>query len=236
MGELKVIDERIVLEKEFRIYGTVENPLFLAKDVANWIEHSKTSMMLDGIDEDEKLRETIFTSGQRREMWFLTEDGLYEVLMQSRKPIAKQFKKKVKEILKSIRKHGMYATDDLLNDPDLMIKAASKIKEEREGRLKAESQVKELTDKVVKLSIDVNNLEKRTVKGTTLTDISCCTDTPRRLIEDYCFSMGWYSKKNNEVIIHDITLVTATRRNAIEFTSKGAEILIQQFSKNGKLF
>lgn len=236
MGELKVIDERIVLEKEFRIYGTVENPLFLAKDVANWIEHSKTSMMLDGIDEDEKLRETIFTSGQRREMWFLTEDGLYEVLMQSRKPIAKQFKKKVKEILKSIRKHGMYATDDLLNDPDLMIKAANKIKEEREGRLKAESQVKELTDKVVKLSIDVNNLEKRTVKGTTLTDISCCTDTPRRLIEDYCFSMGWYSKKNNEVIIHDITLVTATRRNAIEFTSKGAEILIQQFSKNGKLF
>lgn len=236
MGELKVIDERIVLEKEFRIYGTVENPLFLAKDVANWIEHSKTSMMLDGIDEDEKLRETIFTSGQRREMWFLTEDGLYEVLMQSRKPIAKQFKKKVKEILKSIRKHGMYATDDLLNDPDLMIKAANKIKEEKEGRLKAESQVKELTDKVVKLSIDVNNLEKRTVKGTTLTDISCCTDTPRRLIEDYCFSMGWYSKKNNEVIIHDITLVTATRRNAIEFTSKGAEILIQQFSKNGKLF
>lgn len=236
MGELKVIDERIVLEKEFRIFGTVENPLFLAKDVAEWIGHSDSNKMIKSVDEDEKLIGTLFLSGQHREVAMLTEDGLYEVLMQSRKPIAKQFKKKVKEILKSIRKHGMYATDDLLNDPDLMIKAANKIKEEREGRLKAESQVKELTDKVVKLSIDVNNLEKRTVKGTTLTDISCCTDTPRRLIEDYCFSMGWYSKKNNEVIIHDITLVTATRRNAIEFTSKGAEILIQQFSKNGKLF
>lgn len=243
MGELEVIDERIVLGKGFRIYGTVENPLFLAKDVANWIEYTQirpgtynVSAMLNKIDDEEKMVSTIMIQGQNREMWFLTEDGLYEVLMQSRKPIAKQFKKKVKEILKSIRKHGMYATDDLLNDPDLMIKAANKIKEEKEGRLKAESQVKELTDKVVKLSIDVNNLEKRTVKGTTLTDISCCTDTPRRLIEDYCFSMGWYSKKNNEVIIHDITLVTATRRNAIEFTSKGAEILIQQFSKNGKLF
>lgn len=236
MGELKVIDERIVLEKEFRIYGTVENPLFLAKDVSNWIEHTDLSRMVGLVDEDEKLKRTLYVSGQNREMWFLTEDGLYEVLMQSRKPIAKQFKKKVKEILKSIRKHGMYATDDLLNDPDLMIKAANRIKEEKEGRLKAESQVKELTDKVVKLSIDVNNLEKRTVKGTTLTDISCCTDTPRRLIEDYCFSNGWYSKKNNKVIIHDTTLVTATRRNAIEFTSKGAEILIQQFSKNGKLF
>ena len=42
MKELKVIDERIVLEKEFRIYGTVENPLFLAKDVAEWIDYSKT--------------------------------------------------------------------------------------------------------------------------------------------------------------------------------------------------
>lgn len=243
MGELEVIDERIVLGKGFRIYGTVENPLFLAKDVANWIEYTQirpgtynVSAMLNKIDDEEKMVSTIMIQGQNREMWFLTEDGLYEVLMQSRKPIAKQFKKKVKEILKSIRKHGMYATDDLLNDPDLMIKAANRIKEEKEGRLKAESQVKELTDKVVKLSIDVNNLEKRTVKGTTLTDISCCTDTPRRLIEDYCFSNGWYSKKNNEVIIHDITLVTATRRNAIEFTSKGAEILIQQFSKNGKLF
>lgn len=168
---------------------------------------------------------------------FLTESGVYKLIFKSKKKEAEKFQDWVTdEVLPSIRKHGMYATDDLLNDPDLMIKAASKIKEEREGRLKAESQVKELTDKVVKLSIDVNNLEKRTVKGTTLTDISCCTDTPRRLIEDYCFSNGWYSKKNNEVIIHDITLVTATRRNAIEFTSKGAEILIQQFSKNGKLF
>lgn len=168
---------------------------------------------------------------------FLTESGVYKLIFKSKKKEAEKFQDWVTdEVLPSIRKHGMYATDDLLNDPDLMIEAANKIKEEREGRLKAESQVKELTDKVVKLSIDVNNLEKRTVKGTTLTDISCCTDTPRRLIEDYCFSMGWYSKKNNEVIIHDITLVTATRRNAIEFTSKGAEILIQQFSKNGKLF
>ena len=168
---------------------------------------------------------------------FLTESGVYKLIFKSKKKEAEKFQDWVTdEVLPSIRKHGMYATDDLLNDPDLMIEAANKIKEEKEGRLKAESQVKELTDKVVKLSIDVNNLEKRTVKGTTLTDISCCTDTPRRLIEDYCFSMGWYSKKNNEVIIHDITLVTATRRNAIEFTSKGAEILIQQFSKNGKPF
>ena len=52
-------------------------------------------MMLSTVDDDEKLVSTIFISGQNRKMWFLTENGLYEVLMQSRKPIAKDFKKKV---------------------------------------------------------------------------------------------------------------------------------------------
>lgn len=47
------------------------------------------------VDEDEKLIYTIYTSGQKREVWFLTKDGIYEVLMQSRKPIAKQWKKEV---------------------------------------------------------------------------------------------------------------------------------------------
>ena len=116
MNELKVIEEREVLGKEFRIYGDFENPLFLAKDVAEWIDYAKTSQgyydvsnMLKMIDNEEKLLRKIFVSGQNREMWFLTEDGLYEVLMLSTKPIAKEFKKQVKEILKTIRKTGSYS-------------------------------------------------------------------------------------------------------------------------------
>lgn len=104
--ELQIINQQTILGKQFKIYGDIDNPLFLAKDVAEWIEHSKASIMLDGIDEDEKLRETIFTSGQNREMWFLTENGLYEVLFQSRKPIAKAFKKEVKIVLKTLRQTG----------------------------------------------------------------------------------------------------------------------------------
>ena len=64
-------------------------------------------MMLRKIDEDEKVSLTNpnnVCGGQNA--WFLTEDGLYEVLMQSRKPIAKQFKREVKSILKQIRKTG----------------------------------------------------------------------------------------------------------------------------------
>lgn len=108
MNQIEIISEQEVLGKQFKVYGTFENPLFLAKDVAEWIEHSRASEMLKSIDEEEKLMQTILASGQNRQMWFLTEDGLYEVLMQSRKPIAKAFKKEVKKILKELRTKGTY--------------------------------------------------------------------------------------------------------------------------------
>lgn len=101
--QIEVIDKRSVLSQEITTYGDLENPIFLAKDVADWIEHTDLSRMVNLVDEDEKLKRTLYVSGQRREMWFVTEDGLYEILMQSRKPIAKKFKKEVKQILKELR-------------------------------------------------------------------------------------------------------------------------------------
>lgn len=120
MQELKVLNEQEVLGKQFKMYGTAENPLFKASDVAQMIDYSKdgkgnynVSAMISTVDEDEKQK--IFTNLNNNEVgsntWFLTEDGLYEVLMQSRKPIAKQFKKKIKEILKTIRKTGGYVNN-----------------------------------------------------------------------------------------------------------------------------
>lgn len=100
-----ILDKREILGKEVLTFGDIENPIFLAKDVANWIGYDPSSInkMLNAIDEDEKLIGKTFRLGQIREMWFLTEEGLYEVLMQSRKPIAKQFKKKIKKMLKDLR-------------------------------------------------------------------------------------------------------------------------------------
>ncbi len=117
MNELKIINQQEVLGKDFKVYGDFENPLFLAKDVAEWIEYNKTkegyydtSAMMRTVDEDEKLKiHTTINNPSGSNLWFLTEDGLYEVLMQSRKPIAKQFKKQVKRILKEIRTKGEYS-------------------------------------------------------------------------------------------------------------------------------
>lgn len=95
----------IIFGEEFNIYGTMDKPLFLAADIAEMIEYSidKVGQMLELVDDDEKLTDVIYRGGQRREMWFVTEFGLYELLMQSRKPLAKRFKLIIKNILKQIR-------------------------------------------------------------------------------------------------------------------------------------
>ncbi|PFY86043.1 BRO family protein [Bacillus toyonensis] len=113
MSNLSVVHQQEVLGRIFKVYGTVENPLFLAKDVAKWIGYDgRTGQLLKSVDEEEKLTHTIHASGQVRQMWFLTEDGIYEVLMLSRKPIAKQWKKEVKKILKNIRLNGGHVQID----------------------------------------------------------------------------------------------------------------------------
>lgn len=149
MNELKMIDERELLGKQFRVYGDFENPLFKADEVAKWIEHSNVSKMLENIENTDKIKCEIGTLTNSYSAWFLTEDGLYEVLMLSKKPIAKEFKKEVKKILKSIRKNGMYVVDDLLDNPDLAIQAFTKLKEEREKRKELEIKLEEDKPKVL---------------------------------------------------------------------------------------
>ncbi|MGL4522421.1 MAG: phage antirepressor KilAC domain-containing protein [Bacilli bacterium] len=135
---MEIVTVQTILGRDFTVYGTTDEPLFLAKDVASWIEHTDMSRMVNLVDEEEKLKRTLYVSGQKREMWFLTEDGLYEVLMQSRKPVAKSFKKEVKTVLKSLRKHGLYATaptiENILENPDYGIELLQKLKQERAER------------------------------------------------------------------------------------------------------
>lgn len=147
MRKLNILGHWDIFNKKFTIYGTVENPLFLAKEVAKLIEHTQVVRMIENIDAKEKVMNNIHTLGGNQDCWFLTEDGLYEVLMQSRKPIAKQFKAKVKEILKTIRKTGTYSTQQSLPAciEDLIIQQATLLKE---LRLKVESQEKRINDMI----------------------------------------------------------------------------------------
>ena len=186
MEELKVISEKEVLGKEFRIYGTVDAPLFLAKDVAEFIDysfkdsrqiHRDVSKMLCTVDDEEKLKSTINLGGEdyshggireNTEMWFLTEDGLYEVLMQSRKPIAKQFKKEVKNILKQIRLTGGTISrdreEDFINNyfpsfsEDVKMAMVQDLRKQNEEYKQKIEQQKPLVEFAETVSISVNSI------------------------------------------------------------------------------
>lgn len=157
-NKIQVLKDVELLGQQFKVYGTPEEPMFLAKDVAEWIALSNVSDMVQRVDDDEVAKLNL--GGQRGESWFLTENGLYEVLMQSRKPIAKEFKKGVKMILREIRTTGGYIAareDD--TDVDILARAyviAQETLRRREERIKAlessnkrqEMQIVELSEKV----------------------------------------------------------------------------------------
>ena len=115
--DISNVNSVTVLNTKFNMYGTIDRPLFLAIDVAEMIEYSvdKTHQMLELVDDDEKLTDTIYRAGQKREMWFLTENGLYELLMQSRKPIAKRFKLEIKSLLRQMRR-GEVTLNRIISD------------------------------------------------------------------------------------------------------------------------
>lgn len=159
-----VLKQTELLGQQFTVYGTKEEPLFLSKDVASMIEHSDVSTMMRTVDDDEKLLQTMFASGQKRQVWMLTENGLYEVLMQSRKPIAKEFKKGVKKILKELRLNGVATVS---NDDETILQAISILQRrldennkkleiaestivEKEGEIKVLTPKAQYTDDVLK--------------------------------------------------------------------------------------
>lgn len=125
--------------KEFGKIRTVEinsEPYFVGKDVADILGYTNARKAVrDHIDEEDKLTEQIVTAGQNRNVTVINESGLYSLILSSKLPTAKKFKRWVtSEVLPAIRKHGMYATDELIANPDIAIAAFQALKEEREQR------------------------------------------------------------------------------------------------------
>ena len=139
MEEIKIISKSTFLDKEIDVWGSVENPLFRANDVQNWLGLKNVSRAVANVDEEERLNLKLSRGGR---MWFLTEEGVYELLMQSRKPIAKQFKKGVKAILHEIRTKGGYIASSVNDTPEAIMARALKIADETLKR--NEQRVREL--------------------------------------------------------------------------------------------
>ena len=112
-------------------------PWFVGKDVADILGYTNQNEAIrDHVDEEDKLNSKTLSSFElnlgQRGGWLINESGLYSLIMSSKMPKAKQFKRWVtSEVLPSIRKHGLYAVDEVLADPDILISALMELKEER---------------------------------------------------------------------------------------------------------
>lgn len=131
---------------------TINNePYFVGKDVAGILGYQNGSRDVNRhVDEEDKLKYRFGTSGQDREMIIINESGLYSLILSSKLPQAKEFKRWVtSEVLPTIRKNGMFATDELLDNPDFAIATLQKLKEEREAKKLLEAQIEADRPKVL---------------------------------------------------------------------------------------
>ncbi|MEF2820587.1 MAG: Bro-N domain-containing protein [Clostridium sp.] len=126
---------------EVRVSIIDNEPWFVGRDIAEVLGYSRPAKaILDHVDDEDKDEVPIQDSiGRMQKTPVINESGLYGLVLSSKLPEAKKFKRWVtSEVLPSIRKNGMFAVDELLDNPDLLIATATKLKEERIARLEAE--------------------------------------------------------------------------------------------------
>ena len=128
-------------------------PWFVGKDITNILGYQNGSRDINRhVDDEDKLTERIVMSGQNREVTFINESGLYSLILSSKMPNAKKFKHWVTaDVLPAIRKTGMYATEELLENPDLAIQAFTALKLEREKNKKLNTTVKVQEQQIMEL-------------------------------------------------------------------------------------
>lgn len=133
---------------------TVDNePYFVGNDVAQILGYEDYRGAINKkVDSDDKLRSQIDHAGQKRNVTLINESGLYSLIFSSKLESAKRFKRWVtSEVLPSIRKHGIYATDNVieqtLRDPDYIINVLTEYKKEKDNNLILRQQIGELKPK-----------------------------------------------------------------------------------------
>ena len=179
---------------QIRTAGTSETPLFCLADVCKVLDLQSSAVMRrleKGVISSHPLQ----TAGGTQQVNFVNEDGLYDVILDSRKPEAKAFRKWItSEVLPTIRKHGAYMTEDALTraitEPDFLIQLATALKEEKTKRLSVEQVCEEQKVQIEDLTKKVSYLD--------LILASTNTVTITQIAQDYGMSGRAFNKLLNE--------------------------------------
>ena len=226
MNELKIFKNDEFGEVRTILIGA--EPYFVGKDVAEILRYERTTKAIrDHVDEDDIREVPIQDSiGRMQNTPIINESGLYSLIMSSKMPNARKFKRWVtSEVLPSIRRHGIYATDELIANPDLAIAAFQALKQERK-------RVKELNQTV---SVQQQQIFEMTRKIDYYDIVLNCSDTVSgtRIAKDY----GWSVKRLHNYL-HEKGVLT--KRGKIwllepEYVNKGYTKTKVRTDDEGKL-
>lgn len=165
-------------------------PYFVGKDVATILGYSNPRDAISKhVDDEDKGVAKCDTLGGRQEILFINESGLYSLILRSQLPAAKRFKRWVtSEVLPVIRRHGMYATEELIANPDLAIAAFQALKAEREKRQALEEAV----------AVQAQQIAELKPKATYYDVVLKCKDAVNISViaKDY----GWSAQRMNEYL------------------------------------
>lgn len=179
---------------------------FVGNEVTGILGYSNSRDALSRhVDEEDKVVVKLDTLGGAQKTTIINESGLYSLILKSKLDTAKRFKRWVtSEVLPSIRKRGLYATDELLDNPDLLIQVATELKNEREQRLIAEQRINELQPKATYYDLVLQNKSLISVS---------------KIAKDYGKSAQWLNSKLHEL--------------GVQYKQGGTWLLYQKYADKG---
>ena len=198
---------------EVRTVAINDEPYFVGKDVAEILGYQNGSRDINRhVDTEDRQKIMVFDGNQDKETIVINESGLYSLILSSKLPRAKQFKHWVtSDVLPAIRKHGAYATEELIANPDLAIAAFKALKEEREQNRKLEQKVAVQTQQISEMAPKVSYYDV-VLNCKDLVSISV-------IAKDY----GWSASRMNKYL----------HEKGIQFRQGDIWLLYQKYAEKG---
>ena len=178
-------------------------PFFVGKDVADILGYQNGSRDINRhVDDDDKLMHQFSASGQNRNMIIINESGLYSLILASKLPQAKEFKKWVtSEVLPAIRKHGGSLTDSMIEqallNPDTIIRLATDLKNEREKNSRLEIELEQAQEQARYLDLIIESKS-----AVVITQIAADYGMSAMKFNQLLNGLGIQHKVNNQWILY----------------------------------
>lgn len=229
-------------QNEVRTILVNDEPYFVGKDVASVLGYSKPRNAISThVDEEDKQDAPIQGDlGGKQKMTIINESGLYSLILKSKLPNAKKFKRWVtSEVLPAIRKHGGYLTpekvEEALLNPDTIIQLATQLKEERTGRLIAEQKIAEYEPKISYLDSILSSTD-----SVTISQIAADYGMSPQQMNKLLHKLGIQKKVGNQWLLckkHMNQGYTKSHTSEIPKADGGTKIVMNtKWTQKGRLF